>query len=1657
MEAKKTILCVSLILFIAGICGTTMAATQAQIEAADANGVAWLAAQQNSSTGYWQDGSQLAGPTGLALIKLQERAFELRYTPFDPCYPYEQNVEKGLTYLFSQMSVIHITTQPHGNPDSDGDGNGVSVHSSTYETGIALMAIAASMAPDRVVNSPDSPVNGWTYKRVLQNMVDYMAFGQIDSGNGRGGWAYSYNSGNADNSNSGYAVSGLGYAESPRYGFNCVIPQFVKDELKIWINYIQHNGGSNDGGSGYTGPDSMVNLLKTGSLIFQMTFAEIPLEDPNMQRALAYIGRNWSSGWSGDCQAMYCAANGLWYSNINDVNQRDWYADLADALVNTQQTNGSWSASSYGGNVLGTEWALLTLEMPTSGPLPSHLNLTKTDDVNEGDCVGPGREITYTINYSYSNVSFEDLARFVQWWLVNDCGSKNNCNGMDMNADGVVDFVDFAIFANSWQPIGPFINDVNIIDHLPAGVEFISASDDGVYNSDACTVTWNIGTLRPGDFGSVTLKVVVKPCIEPGSTITNECEIRSGNMPYFRDYDTAYEYTPVGNPTLTKVADVNDYIEPGNTINYSICYAANGYGDTDVVIIDELPDEVDFNSASDGGVYNSNDRTVTWTIGTLEPNESGCFALTVEVNENAEPGSTITNCSRMTGSCIDIRVCDGTAVPAVEVINVDFNVDKDANDYTGKGAFDTGKAVYDDGASRWLVFEPNMTIRRTSLPGWGIPIGSPRSSHLGDSNDPNNPAIYARQVWIGDRGVGRVAYRDANYPSPGLMNDGFQRTSGEPNIFLWGKDAYTGTYDIYVYGNGAGDINVVKYNAEKAVWEYNTVTLTGSVPYGQFVQGGNYAKFTEVNILDSNCVLKTLYVDGVKIGAGGNADVLRFYRQFSNDGHQLAIAADGNLPIPKNSGFNGMIDEFAIYKGVLSDARILAHKNATAANYYNTVNADTPLVWYRFDDAHTGDGYSVADSGSAGLTGTYYSNASRGGSITQAAGHATGNAAVFTQGTDSNNAWIWVDDVARKLSLENITVECWIKTTQADGNSPSIFNHNPSREQQNAYGATLRTDTNGIGMIGAGNTNNVDVNGLNDGNWHHIVITYRDVAGGAFIHYTNKINGLQLVSTKRPVVIKKTGTAIVSGRYDVAGEWSSRTGGQPVELFGPSLVDEANWSLHPNVSRIERREYMEYDIAVDEKNKGRYQIKVDCDPCSGAVIIGLFLDDANLGTVMRAAGASVGPTTAVEANLFPGSHVIKWMHVGDNSPSPDYGINVLDINLIRLDWCVPPRDANIGELNFNAEDWLDPNGRYPRAVMADNPIVYLRFEGDTPMEEIENSWRYLLTRTFPDTSYDYNLATLVGYGNSGNYGEGEVTRTMAKKAGGIGKSIFLNSRQLQHTSSPSNGWGFDGHACVANAWGSGGTLKPGYDVMSNDSNYSFVKGDVTYEFWIKRAKADEPQRLWPNRRLMAAVSGAEPEPNIYDTNLYPYYSTIFTQADISSPAAAPQMDFAEGNGGEPCDAVGNIRVRCGVPIAGQNDWYTGVSIPGTDTQWHQLVLVYDVNGIGDPCRYGPGKGDDTNVMDVYLYKDGVLAASKHVVDPNRDQNPNPGNPQDPNNHGAGRAKTGPWSCTLLIGASGSWSYGLNGFSGYIDEVAIYPGKLDPNRIAAHYEVWVDRK
>ena len=73
---------------------------------------------------------------------------------------------------------------------------------------------------------------------------------------------------------------------------------------------------------------------------------------------------------------------------------------------------------------------------------------------------------------------------------------------------------------------------IEIIDHLPAEVNFYSADGNGIYDANTRTVKWTIGNLAPGGEGYRTLTTRVNSYARPGGQISNFIEMTADGYYY---------------------------------------------------------------------------------------------------------------------------------------------------------------------------------------------------------------------------------------------------------------------------------------------------------------------------------------------------------------------------------------------------------------------------------------------------------------------------------------------------------------------------------------------------------------------------------------------------------------------------------------------------------------------------------------------------------------------------------------------------------------------------------------------------------------------------------------------------------------------------------------------------------------------------------------------------------------------------------------------------------------------------------------------------------------------------------------------------------------------------------------------------------------------
>ncbi len=360
---------------------TASAAPQEEIQQSIEDGLAWLATQQNQTDGSWDGGVGVnsdIGATGLVLLKFIDYAKEQDMNPTDPTYEYSDNVTKGLEFLDSHLTNVSVGTGYDGN--SNGNMTYLDGLHKTYVTGIATMAYSAN---------PDTPAY------LVQDLTDWLVNAQCNDSMSTyyGGWYYTgFTCISADNSNTGYATLGLGYALNS----GATIPATTTTALSSYVDYIQNDPGvtddgiedAPDGGSGYSGPSSWVNSLKTGNLIFEAVLSGDAVDSQRILNATDYIDRHWDDdveGWKGNLsaptpyntqyQATYTIMKGLEAIGLDDLNGKDWFDEISTAIVDEQLPDGNWTKGpnyvSGGGyayiatDELCTAWALLTLEKIT--------------------------------------------------------------------------------------------------------------------------------------------------------------------------------------------------------------------------------------------------------------------------------------------------------------------------------------------------------------------------------------------------------------------------------------------------------------------------------------------------------------------------------------------------------------------------------------------------------------------------------------------------------------------------------------------------------------------------------------------------------------------------------------------------------------------------------------------------------------------------------------------------------------------------------------------------------------------------------------------------------------------------------------------------------------------------------------------------------------------------------------------------------------------------------------------------------------------------------------------------------------------------------------------------------------------------------------------
>ncbi|MCM2374216.1 SdrD B-like domain-containing protein [Aporhodopirellula aestuarii] len=182
---------------------------------------------------------------------------------------------------------------------------------------------------------------------------------------------------------------------------------------------------------------------------------------------------------------------------------------------------------------------------------------------------------------------------------------------------------------------------VTVTDVLPVGVTYESAAaSEGDF--DPTTGVWSGVELSPGESQTLTLSVIVS-AETSGSTLVNVATIVGDQEdPDLTNNEVELPAT-VNSVDLsaTKTVD-NDTPTVGDTVTFEIVVAnaptSNAVA-TGVTLVDVLPDGLTFVSASDGGVFDPVNRTITWLL----PDIGAAEQSTVSVVASADLDTALQN------------------------------------------------------------------------------------------------------------------------------------------------------------------------------------------------------------------------------------------------------------------------------------------------------------------------------------------------------------------------------------------------------------------------------------------------------------------------------------------------------------------------------------------------------------------------------------------------------------------------------------------------------------------------------------------------------------------------------------------------------------------------------------------------------------------------------------------------------------------------------------------------------------------------------------------------------------------------------------------------------------------------------------------------------
>ncbi|MCP3934718.1 MAG: DUF11 domain-containing protein, partial [Actinomycetia bacterium] len=202
--------------------------------------------------------------------------------------------------------------------------------------------------------------------------------------------------------------------------------------------------------------------------------------------------------------------------------------------------------------------------------------------------------------------------------------------------DEIVYTIQYGVYGDEPAP------SVVITDAIPSNTDNYGCSGGLSCQILGNVATWQLGTLNPGQSGSVELTVDALDVLPDGTHIYNDAYIFDADDGH--DQDSTDTTVTSGHGFSISKEDEPDPVNAGDTLTYTITWSVGGSEQAQgVYVTDTLPAEVTFLTASDGGDETSpGSGVVVWDLGGPYNPNNGDYVIVVTVQvDDPLPNDTV--------------------------------------------------------------------------------------------------------------------------------------------------------------------------------------------------------------------------------------------------------------------------------------------------------------------------------------------------------------------------------------------------------------------------------------------------------------------------------------------------------------------------------------------------------------------------------------------------------------------------------------------------------------------------------------------------------------------------------------------------------------------------------------------------------------------------------------------------------------------------------------------------------------------------------------------------------------------------------------------------------------------------------------------------------